>query len=243
MPDDINNEILVEVKGITDFKKLIDHKDKIENSGWKSCYLIVGAKLWNLDDIKKYKKCRKLKDLFYSTHDKKRTVIGILGLPVPKFIKDNKTYKYFTSDNNYYFIKDIGKNKELYVKEKLKYENIYKFYEKDDIEYLLKDIKLMDVNDKISIELLNMEIDFEWKNEICFVAPNNIDKKIIKDNYTLTFYDDYIFEYDFTKLHLKGYSQVYNHTYKDIIEYNENIIDLWTSIQNKYQYKRKILKK
>lgn len=36
-------KMLVEVKGITDFKKLIDYKEKIENSGWKGHYLIVGA--------------------------------------------------------------------------------------------------------------------------------------------------------------------------------------------------------
>lgn len=239
LPNDINNEILIEVKGITDFKKLIEHKKKIEDSGWKSYYLIVGAKLWNLDDIMKYKKIKKLNNLFHSTHNQKRIVIGILGLPNPKFIKDNKIYKYPITNNHYNFIKDIEKNKELYITKNFKYETLHRFYEKDDIEYLLKEIKSMDVNEKVTIELMNMEIKFEWKNEICFVVPNNIDKKTIEDNYIFTFNDDYVFEYNFNNLHLKDYDQAYKYRYKDITEYNENIINIWTNIQNKYQYKRK----
>lgn len=241
IPDDINNEILVEVKGITDFKKLIDHKDKIENSGWKSFYLIVGAKIWDSDDIKKYKKCRKLNDLFswFSFHeDKKRLVLGIFGLPFPKFFNDKVIYETSDVDNHYMFIKYIGKKQDLYVIKDFKYSNIYEIYEKENIEFLLKDIKLMDVNEKISIELLNMEIDFEWHNKLCFIVPNDVNKKIIKDNYVLTFYNRYL-EYNFINLHFKKYHYLYKNAYTDITEYDKYIDDLWISIQNKYQYKRK----
>jgi hypothetical protein len=241
LTDDINNEILVEVKGITDFKKLIDYKDKIENSGWKSFYLIVGAKLWNLDDIIKYKKCKKLNNLFSCLYNKdiKRLVLGIFGLPSPNFVKDKVYNNNLDShyNNNYRFIKYIGKNKDLYVLKDFKYENLHGFYEKDDIEYLLNKIKKMDVNEKISVELLNMKINFEWENSLCFMVPNDINKKIIKDNYILTFY--IYLEYNFINLHLKNYDHLYKNSNNNIIEYNESIIDLWFSIQNKYQYKRK----
>lgn len=243
LPDDINNEILVEVKGITDFKKLIDHKDKIENSGWKSFYLIVGAKLWNSDDIIKYKKCKKLNNLFLyfpDNEDKKRIILGIFGLPTPNFVKD----KYYNNNldihynNNYRFIKYIGKNKELYILKDFRYESLNGFYEKDDIQYLLNKIKKMDVNEKISIELLNMEINFEWENSLCFMVPNDINKKIIKNNCILTFYYGYGLECNFVNLHLKNYDHLYKNSNNNLIEYNESIIDLWFSIQNKYQYKR-----
>lgn len=240
LPGDINNEILVEVKGITDFKKLIDYKDKIENSGWKSFYLIVGAKIWDTDDIKKYKKCKKLNNLFswFSyNEDRKRLVIGIFGIPLPKFFNDNINYT-TNSRNHYMFIKHISKKQDLYVIQNYNLKNIYEIYEKENIEFLLNKINLIDINEKISIELLNMEIDFEWHNKISFIVPNDINKKIIKDNYILTFYN-YSSEYNFVNLHLKNYEYLYKNSYTDITEYDKYVVDLWISIQNKYQYKRK----
>lgn len=90
LPGDINNEILVEVKGTTDFKKLIDYRYKIEDSGWKGFYLIVGAKIWTSDDIIKYKKCKKLNNLFSFIYIEniKRLVLGIFGITIPRFVKD-----------------------------------------------------------------------------------------------------------------------------------------------------------
>lgn len=245
LPGDINNEILVEVKGTTDFKKLIDYRYKIEDSGWKSFYLIVGAKIWTSDDIIKYKKCKKLNNLFSFIYIEniKRLVLGIFGITIPRFVKDGNYYATLNDhSNNYYkFIKYIGKNKDLYVLKDFKYEYLHGFYEKDDIECLLNKIKEMDINEKISFELLNMEINFEWKNSLCFIVPNDINKKIIKDNYILTFFN--YSEFNFFNLHLKDYECLYKNRHSNLIEYNEKINELWVSIQNKYQYKRKKLKK
>lgn len=49
LPNDNSVEILVEVKSTTNFEDLIIYKDKIINSGWKSHFLIVGAKIWSLN--------------------------------------------------------------------------------------------------------------------------------------------------------------------------------------------------
>lgn len=247
LPDDINNEILVEVKSVTDFKKLIEHKDKIENSGWKGHYLIVGSKLWTINDIMKYKEYKKLSNLFYDNFsEKQRIVIGLFGITVPKFVKENKTYDYRYSEDNYNFIKNINDTKELYVTKDNNEFDWYKFYEKNDKsvpECLLKEINSMDNNEKLIIEILNIEIRFKWRNKIPFIVPNDINKKIEEKDNTISFYNLYT-EFNFRKLHYGNNEKLYECLDNDkIIKYNNKIYTLWTNIQNRYQYKGKKLKK
>lgn len=119
------------------------------------------GQLWYLDDIKKYKNNKNIKQLFsFLLNDHYRLIFGIFGIINIKFIKDNKCINESIYHN---FIDKIGKNKELYILEyNCKNYNLIDFYEKNNISDIMDKISKTKINTKLNIELSNIYIDFKW---------------------------------------------------------------------------------
>lgn len=242
LPNDFNNEILVEVKGITDFRKLINYKDKIEKSGWNGHYLIVGSKLWHVDEIKKYANCEDIENIFdLSTFYKPTTIIGVLGLALPKIVKDNIIYE----DGLHHFelIKDIGKNKKLYIVKNLD-DKMIKIYsdKKEVLDYFSDELKVSE-NINTNVTLLDYEINVKWYNKICSILceDNDIDNCFKKKEHTLYFgFEGWEFNFKYLDYVCSppGYSFGFRNNDEEY-KYHNKITNLWTQIQNEYQYKNK----
>lgn len=249
LPNNHDIEILVEVKSTTNFEKLTCYKNKIINSGWKGHFLIVGSKIWNLDEIKKYKNSniKKLLDKldFFITQ---RTVIGLLYISTYVYIHKNKTYK----DNDGLKLinnpEDFKENQELYIiKNKENDELIKIFNNKYKLnEYIYDKINSIKINEELNIEynisLIEAKISIEWDDKLCFLGLDDIIDNIEKIKSCIEDKRNMIYFYFNEKEHNFKHEKMFWHTFVNNSyekEYFSKIYEIWIKIQNEYQYKGK----
>lgn len=243
LPNEYSIEILVEVKSTTNFETLFQYKNKIEESGWKGHYLIVGSKIWNLDDLKKYEKSN-IKEMLYllSFFATERTVIGLLGISTYIKYDDYKNKNIINLLNGIEKLQDI---KELYIIKDNKSNQLIKtFKSKNEISnYIYDKINSIKINDNVNIDynisLINTK-DIKWIYTLCLLGLediiDNIDKmnQYVKDKKHMIYFCFNKEEYNF-KNKKYFWKSFINNDYEFL--YYEKINKIWINIQNEYQYK------